>query len=100
MEGYSLLDSRIENKKQFMKNLDSEQTYYLLLASALNFWKPIIEAYPNRMMWGTDLYYWWHFDPDVLHKIAQFGRDFISELDPEVQERFAYRNAVGLLNSH
>ncbi len=72
--------------------------YYRLLASALVFWKPIIEADPTRMMWGSDLFYWWHYEPDVIHEIAKFGRDFISGLDPEVQERFAYGNAVEMLN--
>ena len=44
MAGYSLLDDRIKNKEQFLANLQSERMYYRLLASALVFWKPIIEA--------------------------------------------------------
>ena len=97
MEGYSLGDDRIKNKEQFMTNLQSKRMYYRLLASAQVFWKPIIEAYPTRMVWGTDPFYWWHFEPDVIHELIQFSRDFIAGLDPEVQERFAYRNAVELL---
>ena len=97
MEGYSLLDDRIKNKEQFVANLHSKPMYYRLLASALVFWKPIIEAYPTRMMWGTDLFYWWQFEPDVIHELTQFGRDFTASLDLEVQERFAYRNAVEML---
>jgi hypothetical protein len=50
------------------------------------------------MMWGTDFYYWWHYDPDVIHEVARFGRDFIAQLNPEAQEMFAYRNAVEMLN--
>ena len=49
------------------------------------------------MMWGSDLAYGWHYEPDVIHEIAKFGRDFTAGLDPEVQERFAYRNAVEML---
>ena len=97
MEGYSLLNLEIRNKEQFLANLQSKGTYYRILASALEFWKPIIEAHPTRMMWGSDLLYWWHYEPDVVHEIAQYGRDFISGLDPEVQERFAYKNAVEML---
>ena len=97
MEGYSLGDDRIKNKEQFMANSQSKRMYYRLLASAQVFWKPIIEAYPTRMVWGTDPFYWWHFEPDVIHELIQFSRDFIAGLDPEVQERFAYRNAVELL---
>ena len=51
------------------------------------------------MMWGTDLYYWWHYEPDVINMIAQFGRDFISNLDDHAQERFAYRNALEMLST-
>jgi len=97
MAGYSLLDDRIKNKEQFLANLHSERTYYRLLANSLVFWKPIIEAHPTRMMWGSDLFYWWHYEPDVIHEIAQFGRDFTAGLDPEAQERFAYKNAVEML---
>ena len=97
MAGYSLLDDRIRTKEKFLANLLSNETYYRLLASALVFWKPIIEAHPTRLMWGSDLAYWWHYEPDVIHEIAQFGRDFTSGLDPEVQERFAYRNAADML---
>ena len=69
-----------------------------LLSDSVDLWKPVVEAYPTRMMWGIDLYYWWHYEPDVLHEIVEFGRDFITQLDPNVQERFAYRNALEMLN--
>ena len=98
MEGYSLLDSRIKTKEQFLENLQSPRMYYRMLASALAFWKPIIEAHPTRMMWGTDLYYWWHFEPDVIRDLVRFSRDFIGALDPQVQELFAYRNVVETLD--
>ena len=49
------------------------------------------------MMWGTDLVFSWHYQPDVIHEIAQFGRDFTAGLHPEVQERFTYRNAIVML---
>jgi hypothetical protein len=97
MEGYSLGDDRIKNKEQFIENLRSKRMYYRILASALSFWKPIIEAYQTRMLWGTDPFYWWHFEPDVTHELIQLGRDFIAGLDPEAQERFAYRNAIEML---
>ena len=83
MAGYSLLDDRIRTKEQFLTNLQSKRTYYRLLANSLVFWKPMIEAHPTRMMWGSDLVYWWHYEPDVIHEIAKFGRDFIAGLDPE-----------------
>lgn len=97
MEGYSLGDDRIKDKEQFIANLRSKPMYYRILASALVFWKPIIEGYPTRMVWGTDPFYWWHFEPDVIHEVIRLGRDFIAGLEPEVQKNFAYRNAIELL---
>ena len=92
------MDACVYDKAQFMGNLRSELLYHALLHSSLAFWQPVIEAHPTRMMWGTDLYYWWHWEPDVISIIAQFGRDFISYLDDQAKERFAYRNAVEMLN--
>ena len=71
--------------------------YTKLLSDSVDFWKPVIEAHPSRMMWGSDLNYWWHYEPDVLHEIVAFGRRFIWHLDPTVQKRFAYRNVVEML---
>jgi predicted TIM-barrel fold metal-dependent hydrolase len=71
--------------------------YYRLLASALVYFKPIIDAHPTRLMWGTDLIYSWNYEADTMHELVRFGRDFIAGLDPEPQERFAYKNAVEML---
>ena len=68
-----------------------------LLAKALAEWKPRIEAYPNRFMWGTDRWYDWHFDYEVGGLLTEFGRAFIGRLSPAVQEKFAYKNAERLL---
>ena len=98
MAGYSLLNDQIRNKEQFLGNLYDKRTYYRILASSLVFWKPLIESHPTRLMWGSDLFYWWHYEPDVIHEIAQFGRDFTAGLRPEVQERFAYLNAIEMMS--
>jgi len=95
--GYGLHNSQIKDKEHFLANLHSQPMYYRLLASALVYFKPIIDAHPTRMMWGTDLIYSWNFEPEVIHELTRFGRDFIAGLDPEVQERFAYKNAVEML---
>lgn len=68
-----------------------------LLRRALAEWKVKIEAYPNRFMWGTDRWYDWHFDHEVGGLLTEFGRAFIGRLSPDVQEKFAYKNAEALL---
>lgn len=98
MLGNSLMDSCIHNKDQFMTNLNSKISYHNMLTASVEFWKPVIESHPTRVMWGTDLYYWWHFEPDVIHVTVKFGRDFISYLEPDIQDQFAYRNAIDMLS--
>ena len=98
MLDYSINDACMYDKNQFMANLRSEKLYAELISESVAFWKPAIEAHPSRMMWGTDVQYWWHYDRDVLHEIVEFGRQFISHLDPIIQERFAYRNVVEMLD--
>ena len=85
-------------KEQFLNNLQSDEMYNRILESSLNNWKPLIEEYPNRIMWGTDALYSWHFDEEVYSEVVRFTRDFIGELEPEVQEKFAYTNAKGMFS--
>ena len=84
-------------KEEAMNNLRSSGMHYRLLAAALHYWKPLIEAYPNRLMWGTDALYSWHFEHDLYSELTWFARDLIGGLSPDVQERFAYKNAERLL---
>ena len=98
MLSHSINDACIYDKTQFMANFRSDKLYSELISESVAFWKPSIEAYPYRMMWGTDIQYWWHYDRDVLHEIVEFGRQFISRLDPTIQERFAYRNVAEMLD--
>ncbi|MCP6719828.1 MAG: amidohydrolase [Patescibacteria group bacterium] len=84
-------------KEEFLNNLHSDEMYHRILASALRYWKPLIEAHPDRIMWGTDALYSWHFDDDVYGEVTWFARDFIGGLSPEIQEKFAYKNADRLM---
>ena len=69
-----------------------------LLENAVDLYKPIIEAHPDRYMWGTDRAdIAWNYDEDIGQLLAEFGRAFIGMLDSEVQEQVAYKNAELLL---
>ena len=68
-----------------------------LLAENLDKWKDEIQARPDRFVWGSDRGNTWHFDPEVGAMLVEFSRAFIGNLDPEVQERFAYKNAERLI---
>lgn len=75
------------------------QNYDRMMNEAVSRWKSKIEKYPDRFMWGTDRAYLWHYDEEVSVLLEEFGRDFIAELDPAVQEKFAYENAEKLFRS-
>ena len=85
-----LLNTR-ESKESFLAALED---YEPLLEKDLANWKKLIEEHPDRFMWGTDRGdAIWTFDLEVGRKLVDYGRAFIGRLDPDVQERFAYKNA-------
>lgn len=61
-------------------------------------WRSFIERHPDQVMWGTDRGWStdWTVDYDVGKAMTEYSRDFIGRLSPEVQERFAYKNAERL----
>lgn len=85
-------------KEEFL----SEFTDYFdkILKTNLEIWKPRIEKYPDYYLWGTDRAFDWHFDLDVGALLDEMSRSFIGHLDPDVQERFAYKNAENLVQEN
>lgn len=86
-----------ENPKSFLNAISDTEK---LLARDLARWKEPIETYPDQFFWGTDRggVAVWTFDLEVGRALSDYGRAFISRLDPEVQEKFAYRNALEALD--
>ena len=85
-----------ENKDTFLAAL---KVYEPLLRQDIGKWKDLIEAYPNRFMWGTDRGdAVWAFDREVGKTLVDYGRAFIGRLDTKVQPMFAYKNAERLLS--
>ena len=81
-----------ESTRTFLAAL---KNYEPLLEKDLATWKELIEAHPDQFMWGTDRggIAVWTFDLEVGQKLVDYARAFIGRLDPDVQERFAYKNA-------
>ncbi len=86
-----MVSGKEEFKLKFTQNFDA------LLNGAVNKWKNRIEQHPDRFMWGTDRAADWHHDEEVSVLVEEFARAFIAELDPSVQEQFAYKNAERIL---
>lgn len=85
-----------ETKTEFIA--DFKRDYDQVQRAALARWKTAIEANPDQFLWGTDRGKDWHFDPEVGALLEESGRAFIGQLNPAVQEKFAYKNAQRLLN--
>ena len=62
------------------------------------FWKSKIEKHPDQFLWGTDRGdAAWNYDSDIGALLEEYSRAFIGQLDPAVQEKYAYKNAEKLL---
>ena len=95
--GYQTIQNNLgPTKEGYINSLKSR--FDSQLKETLDFWKPVIEAHPNQLAWGSDRWFTWHFDEEVGALIVEFGRTFIGNLDPTVQEKFAYKNAEKMLN--
>ena len=82
-------------KEEFVSELTGN--FNKILDTNLGKWKPRIEKYPDKFLWGTDRAFAWHFDSEVGVLLEEMSRSFIGQLNPEVQEKFAYKNAERLL---
>ncbi|MDP3733833.1 MAG: amidohydrolase family protein [Nanoarchaeota archaeon] len=75
-----------------------KQNFNAMLNGAVNDWKTKIEKHPDRFTWGTDRGgESWHYGEEVSRLFEELSRAFIGQLDPAVQEKFAYKNAEKLL---
>lgn len=94
---HTIQDNNGPTKEEYLasirKNFDS------WLTEAQRDWKLLIEAHPDQFTWGSDRWFTWHFDPEVSGLVVEFGRTFIGQLDPAVQEKFAYKNAETMLKN-
>ncbi len=87
---------RFGEKAAFLSGMRSE--WDRLLDEADDLYRPMIEAHPDRFMWGTDRGdIVWGYDEEVGQILAEFGRAFIGRFDPFIQADLAYKNAERLI---
>ncbi len=72
---------------------DYDRNEQKILATAVARYKPLIDAVPEKVMWGTEMGPKYNFEPTVYDRIIKFSRLFIGKLNLEHQEAFAYKNA-------
>jgi hypothetical protein len=84
------------SKEKFLSHFEN---YEQLLAKDLVTWKGFIERHPDQVIWGTDrgAFVIWSVDEEVGMTLTNYARAFIAHLDPEVQEKIAYKNAERII---
>lgn len=85
-------------KEEFISHFSN---YEPLIEEDLKTWKEFIEKHQNQVLWGTDRGWSspWSLDTDVAQTLNDYSRYFIAQLPPEVQEKFAYKNAQRLIGN-
>jgi predicted TIM-barrel fold metal-dependent hydrolase len=64
-----------------------------IVARNLKTLAPLLQQYPDRIFWGTDLSEPWHFEEPVTDVAISISRQFIGRLPADIQEKYAYQNA-------
>ncbi len=84
------------SKQEFLAHF---KDYEPLLKKDLETWKSFIEKHPDQIIWGTDRGAGapWSLDLKVGEALIRYSRAFIGRLNPDVQEKYAYKNAEKLL---
>ena len=81
-----------ESKSAFISDFDSN--YNKILNDAVSDYKPLVEAVPNKVMWGTEAGPVYTFEPEVYDRLIKISREFIGKMPPEHQELLGYKNAL------
>jgi predicted TIM-barrel fold metal-dependent hydrolase len=71
----------------------SEQTYPAKVAA----WRQIAGDFPDRLVWGSDIFEWTHLDTNRYSGIWRAWSAFTAELDPSITELIAFANIKKLL---
>lgn len=88
---------RIDNGADFIKWYEANKRGYL--ATVRSRLLPLLEAAPDRVMWGTDVVAAWHTEPEVYNHLMEFSRELVNSLPPQYQDNYAHGNAQHLFES-
>jgi len=62
--------------------------------SAIQAYKPLVDAAPDKVMWGTEIGPEYAFDPKVFDRAIKISRLVIAGFDEEDREAVGYKNAL------
>ena len=68
-----------------------------LVQQGINRVSPRLQQYPDRIFWGTDIGVPWRdFEDSVTDIVIRTSREIIGRLPPDLQEKYAYKNALNV----
>ncbi|MBS3121203.1 amidohydrolase family protein [Candidatus Woesearchaeota archaeon] len=65
-----------------------------LINDAIKAYKPLVDAMPDKVMWGTEIGPAYAFDPQVFDRAIKISRFVIAGFEKENQEAVGYKNAL------
>ena len=77
---------------KFVSTFDSKEKS--LINEAIAAYKPLVDAVPDKVMWGTEIGPEYAFDPQVFDRAVKASRFVIAGFDQEDQEAVGYKNAL------
>jgi len=78
--------------QRFVSYYDSKEK--TIIANAIKAYKPLVDAAPNKVMWGTEIGPEYAFDPQVFDRAVKASRLVIAGFNKEDQEAVGYKNAL------
>ena len=76
----------------FVSTFDSKEKS--IIAGAISAYKPLVDAVPDKIMWGTEIGPEYAFDSQVFDRAVKISRFVIAGFDKEHQEAVGYKNAL------
>jgi len=88
---YDSKDKELSINK-FVSTFDSKEK--AIINEAIIDYKPLVDAVPDKVMWGTEIGPEYAFDPEVFDRAVKVSRFVIAGFDTEDQEAVGYKNAL------
>lgn len=77
---------------KFVSTYDSKEK--TMVNDAISAYKPLVDAVPDKIMWGTEIGPEYAFDPQVFDRAVKISRLVIAGFNQEHQEAVGYKNAL------
>lgn len=88
---------RVQNATDFIAWYEANKKQYI--ASVRGRLLPLLEAAPDRVMWGTDVVASWHTESEVYSRLMEFSKELVDSLPLQYRDNYAHTNAQRIFGS-